>query len=153
MVIHSRRNAFTTVSTSEAICVLSSSDGFRGKEGVHGTAHSKSVRVLAVAIVFCTVMMMVEGIGGVMAHSLAVLSDAIHMLADVFALSISLFAAYSAQWEGNHVYSFGWRRAEVIGALISVITTWGLVVWISLSALERTYTIARCAHQVTEDAH
>lgn len=131
--------------TTDVICTL----GARG----HATAGDtgRNTRVLRIAIVFCVVMMVIEAVGGVVAHSLAVLSDAVHMLADVFALSISLFAAHASTWSASDTFSFGWRRAEVVGALGSVFTTWALVVWISLSALERSVDIVRCASDTNRD--
>lgn len=104
-----------------------------------------STRALWCAVAFSTVMMLVEAVGGVMSGSLAVLCDAVHMLADVFTILISLFAAYASTWKANDRYSFGWRRAEVIGALASVFTTWALVVWITISAFERMPKVLLCA--------
>jgi solute carrier family 30 (zinc transporter), member 2 len=104
-----------------------------------------STRALWCAVAFSTVMMLVEAVGGVISGSLAVLCDAVHMLADVFTILISLFAAYASAWEANDRYSFAWRRAEVIGALASVSTTWALVVWITISAFERMPEVLLCA--------
>ncbi|KPA79943.1 hypothetical protein ABB37_04992 [Leptomonas pyrrhocoris] len=104
-----------------------------------------STRALWCAVVFSTVMMLVEAVGGVMSGSLAVLCDAVHMLADVFTILISLFAAYASTWEASDRYSFAWRRAEVIGALASVFTTWALVVWITISAFQRMPQVLLCA--------
>ncbi|KPI89231.1 hypothetical protein ABL78_1654 [Leptomonas seymouri] len=104
-----------------------------------------SITALWCAVIFSSVMMLVEAVGGVMSGSLAVLCDAVHMLADVFTVLISLFAARASTWAANDRYSFAWRRAEVIGALVSVFTTWALVVWITISAFERIPTVLLCA--------
>ncbi|EKF27749.1 hypothetical protein MOQ_008518 [Trypanosoma cruzi marinkellei] len=105
----------------------------------------KPRRALIRAVIFCLVMMCVEGICGFLANSLAVLSDAVHMLADVFALSISLFAVYASSWSATTRTTYGWGRVEVVGALCSILTTWCLAGWVVLGAIKRTIMIIWCA--------
>ncbi|ESS70052.1 zinc transporter [Trypanosoma cruzi] len=105
----------------------------------------KPRRALIRAVIFCMIMMCVEGICGFIANSLAVLSDAVHMLADVFALSISLFAVYASSWSATTITTYGWGRVEVVGALCSILTTWGLAGWIVFGAIKRTIMILLCA--------
>lgn len=94
-------------------------------------------------------MMLIEYIGGVLSNSLAIQSDAVHMLVDVFTLLISYFSMRAMLWGTNGDYSFGWRRIEVIGSLASVLTTWVLAAWIGLSAMQRIISIVKCAHNDT----
>ncbi len=55
------------------------------------------------------------------ARSVAILADAAHMLSDAAGFGISLFAAWAVTWRGHSAYSFGFHRAEIIGALLSTL--------------------------------
>ena len=77
-----------------------------------------------VALFLCLLFMVGEVVGGVFAHSLAVLTDAAHMLSDVSAFAISLIAGYYALRKSNAAHTFGYHRAEVLGGAISVLIIW-----------------------------
>ncbi|XP_063700181.1 proton-coupled zinc antiporter SLC30A2-like [Culicoides brevitarsis] len=79
---------------------------------------------LIIASILCVIFMIVEIIGGVLSNSLAIATDAAHLLADLAAFMISLFAIWVAAKPSTKRLSFGWHRAEVIGALVSVLTIW-----------------------------
>ncbi|KAK4762811.1 hypothetical protein SAY86_008579 [Trapa natans] len=85
---------------------------------------SKSVKKLFGLMVFCAIIMVVEIFGGIKANSLAILSDAVHLLTDVTGLAISLFAAWASGWEPTSRHSFGFHRLEVLGAFVSVQIIW-----------------------------
>ena len=59
-----------------------------------------------------------------MANSLAIATDAAHLLTDFASFMISLFAIYVASRPATKKMSFGWHRAEVIGATASVLLIW-----------------------------
>ena len=108
-------------------------------------ATRKARKALTFAICFCFVFMIAEFAGGLYSHSLALLNDAAHMITDVGNLSLSLVALHASTWSFTDKYTYGWRRAEVVGALASVFTTWALVVWIMVEAVLRAVTIVQCA--------
>ncbi|QCD88389.1 solute carrier family 30 [Vigna unguiculata] len=85
---------------------------------------SKSAKKLCGLIVFYAIVMVVELVGGIKAHSLAVIGDAAHLLSDITGFSISLFAVWASGWEATPHQSFGYNRLEVLGALISVQLIW-----------------------------
>ena len=68
----------------------------------------------------------VNCIGGYMANSLAIMTDASHMLSDFASFLISLFALWVARRPATQKMSFGYYRAEVMGALCSVLIIWVL---------------------------
>ncbi|KAL5509444.1 hypothetical protein EMCRGX_G004822 [Ephydatia muelleri] len=70
------------------------------------------------------VFMITEVVGGLLSNSLAILTDAAHMMSDVAAFLISLFAIWIARRPASQKMSFGWYRAEVVGAVISVLIIW-----------------------------
>ncbi|XP_038693655.1 metal tolerance protein B-like [Tripterygium wilfordii] len=85
---------------------------------------SKSATKISVLIIFYLMVMMVEIVGGLKANSLAVITDAVHLLTDVFGFAISLFTVWASGWEATSDQSFGYSRLEVFGSLISVQLIW-----------------------------
>ncbi|OUC42969.1 hypothetical protein D917_02610 [Trichinella nativa] len=75
---------------------------------------------------------------GYFAGSLAIMTDAAHLLTDLASFLISLFSMYVASRPATRRMSFGWHRAEVLGALVSVILIWvitGILVYIAIERL------------------
>jgi cobalt-zinc-cadmium efflux system protein len=93
---------------------------------MHGQAPSAISRAIVVTILF----MAVELIGGYFANSLALISDGAHMLTDVGAMLLSLFALWMARRPSSDSMSFGYHRAEILGALAS-----GLAIWLIAGVL------------------
>lgn len=85
---------------------------------------SVSMRKLLIAVVLCLVFMSVEVVGGIKANSLAILTDAAHLLSDVAAFAISLFSLWAAGWDATPRQSYGFFRVEILGALISIQLIW-----------------------------
>ncbi|PHT46731.1 hypothetical protein CQW23_15889 [Capsicum baccatum] len=100
---------------------------------------SKSSVKLCGLIFFYVMVMSVETIGGVKAHSLAVLTDAAHLLSDVVGFSISLFAVWVSGWNATKEHSFGYHRLEVLGAFISVQLIWLISGFLIYEATERMF--------------
>jgi cobalt-zinc-cadmium efflux system protein len=94
----------------------------------HGLAHGEGggiARALSWALVITIVFMIIELVGGLVANSLALLSDAAHLLTDVGAILLSLFAYWVSRKPSTTTMSFGYHRAEILGALAS-----GLMIWL-----------------------
>ncbi|KAL0446562.1 UNVERIFIED_CONTAM: Metal tolerance protein A2 [Sesamum latifolium] len=85
---------------------------------------SASMKKLLIAVVLCIIFMSVEVVGGIKANSLAILTDAAHLLSDVAAFAISLFSLWAAGWEANPRQSYGFFRIEILGALVSIQLIW-----------------------------
>ncbi|CAN4098796.1 unnamed protein product [Withania somnifera] len=116
---------------------------------VDSRQRSKSSVKLCGLIIFYILVMAVETIGGVKAHSLAVLTDAAHLLSDVVGFSISLFAVWVSGWDATKEHSFGYHRLEVLGALISVQLIWLISIYLVYEATERMfYTNAKVNGQL-----
>ena len=84
----------------------------------------KARRKLVIATLLCLFLMTIEIVGGVLSNSLAIATDAAHLLMDLASFMISLFAIWLANRPSTQQMSFGWHRAEVIGATISVLLIW-----------------------------
>jgi cobalt-zinc-cadmium efflux system protein len=109
-------------------------DQGHGPDHEHGHGHRhgppRVSRALTRALIVTVVFMVVELVGGYLANSLALLSDAGHMLTDVGALCLSLFAHWMSKKPSTPRMSFGYHRAEILGALLS-----GLVIWLLAGGL------------------
>jgi cobalt-zinc-cadmium efflux system protein len=82
-------------------------------------AHTRPTRPLTLVILITATFLVVEVVGGLMSGSLALLSDAGHMLTDVLALVLSLMAARFAALPPNHVKTYGYHRLEILTALVN----------------------------------
>lgn len=98
--------------------------------GVH--RHAVTTSRLRAALAITAAFMVVEVVGGLLSNSLALLADAGHMLTDVAALGLSLFAAWFSQQPASPRRSFGYLRWEVLaaflnGAALVLVSAW--IVW------------------------
>src|SRR6266516_103927 len=75
--------------------------------------------------------------GGLLAHSLALLSDAGHALTDIFALGLAWFATAQAERPANARKTFGYHRVGILAALINAITLILVTIWIFYEAVQR----------------
>lgn len=103
----------------------------------HGVGAETAVRPLAIALGLIVAFMAVEVVVGVVAHSLALLSDAAHMLVDAAALGMSVWAARLALRPAEGRMTFGFRRAEILAAQANAITLLVLGFAIVVEALRR----------------
>ena len=90
----------------------------------HDHEHSHSRRPLTLALTLTSGYCIVEFIGGWLTNSLALFSDAGHMLSDVTAMALSLFAAYIATLPVNSQKTFGYYRAEILAAFLNGLALW-----------------------------
>ena len=100
----------------------------------HGHVHAEraDARRLGAALALIVGFMVAEVVAGIVASSLALLSDAGHMLTDAVALALALAALRLAQWPPAGSFTYGMRRAEILSAQVNGITLLllgGLVVY------------------------
>ena len=92
----------------------------------HGHAHGASaetrIRPLAIALALIVCFMAAEVTAAIVAHSVALFSDAAHMLIDAGALAMSVWAARLAQRPPSGRMTFGLRRAEILAAQANGVT-------------------------------
>lgn len=81
---------------------------------------------LLVIIVVCLIFMILEILGGILSNSLALVSDAFHLMTDLVSFLISLLSTYLAQHKPSKRMNFGFKRVEVLGALMNIILIWVL---------------------------
>ncbi len=112
----------------------------------HGHSHEHShdhsyvntpLKALAVAATVTGVIFFAELIGGLVSGSLALLSDAMHMLSDAAGLIIALLAAVVGNKAASSKATYGYRRVEVLAALFNAIAVTLVVVFILVQAVRR----------------
>jgi zinc transporter 2 len=96
-----------------------------------------AIKKLLVVSIMCITFMLIEFFGGYFSGSMAIMTDAAHLLSDFSGFVISMISVWLGTKEANRRLSFGFHRAEVIGALASVILIWGLTLVLVLEAIER----------------
>ncbi|XP_067945824.1 proton-coupled zinc antiporter SLC30A2-like [Watersipora subatra] len=132
------------------------------KDGDHCHSHLSSKmtevdkiarRKLIIASILCLGFTIGEAVGGALANSLAVATDAAHMLTDFASFMISLLAIYLASRRPTTTLSFGWHRAEIIGALVSVLMIWivtGILVYMAvLRVIDDNYELDAVPMMIT----
>lgn len=98
---------------------------------------SREMRQMVYSAALTLIFFFVELIGGYIAGSLAIMSDAAHMLSDLAGMTISLTAIWLSQYPPTNKMSFGYGRAEVIGVLFSLILIWVITGFLVVSAVLR----------------
>jgi cobalt-zinc-cadmium efflux system protein len=104
----------------------------------HGVSEDTDLRLLAIALAINAAFMVVEVVVGAIAHSLALLSDAAHMLTDAGAIALALIAARLAQRRAKGAMTFGFKRAEILSAQVNGLTLLilaGFIVYAGVSRL------------------
>jgi cobalt-zinc-cadmium efflux system protein len=113
----------------------------------HGQSHghgghshgedSQNRRALAAALAITAAYTVAEVIGGLITGSLALLADAGHMLSDNFSLGLALFAFWLSAKPPTPDRSFGYKRAEILAALVNGATLVAISIWIFYEAYRR----------------
>ncbi len=97
-------------------------------------------RPLAIALAITFLYFVVEVAGGILTNSLALLSDAGHMLSDIAALGLSLFAFQISRRPATPKKTFGYHRLEIVAALVNGLVLWLIVGVIFHEAYQRFFT-------------
>lgn len=103
----------------------------------HHAASSRNRKRLTFALVLAAVYMLAEAAGGWLTGSLALLADAGHMLSDVAALGLSLFAMWMARRPPTSSRTYGYHRTEILAALANGATLVAISLVILFEAWDR----------------
>jgi cobalt-zinc-cadmium efflux system protein len=102
----------------------------------HGAA-DRSQKILGWSVALTLTFALVEVLTGFWSHSLALISDAGHMITDASALGLALLAQHIARRPPSAKHSFGFGRAEALAAFINALAMLAVVVWIAMEAIPR----------------
>ena len=100
-------------------------------------ARNRNLRRLYFSVGIATCFMIGELIGGLISGSLAILTDAAHILSDILGFCISIVSLHITRRPVSTSMSYGFYRAEVLGALASIVLIWGLMVWLVSESIIR----------------
>jgi cobalt-zinc-cadmium efflux system protein len=100
----------------------------------------KSQKRLLLSLLVTIGILFGEVIGGIVSHSLALLSDAGHVLTDAFALGLSLVALLIMKRPSDHRATYGYQRIGLIAALVNGISLVVIALFIFIEAYKRYYS-------------
>ena len=106
----------------------------------HGHGHAGAgtpLRALVAALAITSTVFFAELIGGIVSGSVALIADAMHMLSDAAGLIIAVIAVVAGTRAANTRATYGYRRAEVLAALINAATVIMISIFIVVEAVKR----------------
>jgi cobalt-zinc-cadmium efflux system protein len=99
----------------------------------------KNIRKFTLAIIVTFIFAVIEAVAGYISGSLALMSDAGHMITDVMSLAIALFACWIAMRPASSRHTYGYLRIETLAALINGLSMLIIVIIIVIEAIARIY--------------
>ncbi|WP_066173928.1 cation diffusion facilitator family transporter [Bacillus marinisedimentorum] len=106
----------------------------------HVKIQHKSKKALWITLLLTLFFTIVEVIGGLLANSLALLSDSAHMASDVAALGLSMTAIYLATKKPNKKFTFGYLRFEILASFLNGLALAVIAFFIFIEAVKRMIT-------------
>lgn len=103
----------------------------------HNHSHNANKKALTISFILIATFMLIEFVGGYLTNSLALLSDAGHMLSDAAALGLSLSALIFGAKAATPSKTYGYKRFEILAALLNGIVLVLIAVFICIEAIER----------------
>ncbi|WP_417890256.1 cation diffusion facilitator family transporter [Xanthomarina gelatinilytica] len=103
----------------------------------HSHSHSANKKTLTISLIIITAYMAIEVVGGLITNSLALLADAGHMLSDAVSLFIALIAFTFSNKVADYGKTYGYKRFEILAAVINGATLILISVYIIYEAIER----------------
>src|SRR5438132_8448448 len=103
----------------------------------HNHTHGMAKQTLRLAFFLTIIILVAELVGGFMGNSLALLSDAGHVVTDIFALGLAWFATVQAERPANARKTFGYHRVGILAALVNAVTLIVIALVISWEAVQR----------------
>ncbi len=104
---------------------------------MHARDHVRELAAVRTGLFLASVLCLTEAVGGYLTNSLALVSDAAHVLGDVGALGLTLFALWVGTRPASESKTFGYHRAEILAALVNGVILWVVGILIVLEAWHR----------------
>ena len=103
----------------------------------HNHTHGMAKQTLRFAFFLTIIILVAELVGGMIGNSLALLSDAGHVVTDIFALGLAWFATVQAERPANAHKTFGYHRVGILAALVNAVTLILIAFAITWEAVQR----------------
>lgn len=100
-------------------------------------SHASTTKALVAAVGITATFFVIELVGGILTNSLALQTDAFHMLTDVVALAYALVAVRLAQRPVSLRRTYGYYRVEILSAFLNGILLWAVVIFVFYEAIQR----------------
>jgi len=110
------------------------------------------LRRLTAASILCASFLVVEVIGGILAGSLAVLSDAAHLFADLASFAVAIAASYLASLPPSDKHTYGLKRSEALAALFSMVSLAIVSIGLAFEAFHRLWPFVRSFYSDAQTA-
>ena len=107
------------------------------QHGAHNHGREADERRLLIALLILGTFTLVEAVGGYLAHSIALLAEAAHMLADSASLGLAMVAIRVAQRPADAKRTYGHRRYQPLAAFVNGLLLLLLTVWVVYEAVLR----------------
>ncbi|MFD1361041.1 cation diffusion facilitator family transporter [Lentibacillus salinarum] len=108
-----------------------------GHDHTHDHTHGANKKALLISFIIISVYMVIEAIGGFLTNSLALLSDAGHMLSDAISLGVGLLAFVFSEKVANYRNTYGYKRFEILAAVFNGVTLILISLYIFYEAFHR----------------
>src|SRR5438874_2483939 len=102
---------------------------------MHARDHARELGAVRTGLFLASVLCLTEAVGGYLTNSLALVSDAAHVLGDVGALGLTLFALWVGTRPASDSKTFGYHRAEILAALVNGVILWVVGILIVIEAV------------------
>lgn len=110
-----------------------------GTEHNHAIPKTSNSRTLLLALILTSIFLIAEAAGGIITGSLALISDAAHMLTDVVALAIAFAAIQLGKRPADALRTFGYYRFEILAAAFNTILLFLVALYILYEAYQRLH--------------
>lgn len=108
-----------------------------GHDHGHDHTHGANKKALMISFFIITGYMIIEAIGGFLTNSLALLSDAGHMLSDSISLGVGVLAFTLGERVANYSKTYGYKRFEILAAVFNGVTLVLIAIYIFYEAFQR----------------
>ena len=103
----------------------------------HGEVSEKSIKYLIISFIINMLLSVVEIIGGIVAGSVSLIGDALHNTSDAFSILIAVIAFKIGHKKATKKYTYGFKRAEVIGGFVNLILLFISGLYLIAEGIER----------------
>lgn len=98
-------------------------------------------RRLLITTILCGFFLITELVGGYISNSLSIMTDAAHLLSDIVSFGLSLFAVYLSKKRATKRFTFGYQRAEILGAICKFIISDRIRSFLNLIFLQTRFNL------------
>ena len=113
---------------------------FKARKDALEASNKDAMKKLLIACFVSGFFIVVQITGGILAGSIAIMTDSAHLASDILGFAISILSLKCANKPANRELSYGWHRSEIVGTIVSIIFIWGLTIWLVYEATLRIIT-------------